>query len=123
MKDLERDVGGSAPSPGPDASVGVRDDRREYHSCDEEYGQAQQDHIDDVAQVVDEDGALTTQGFQRAGQLAAHVRDRLTTLGGCPLERRQPLRLDIAQQFAAFRGKRAESSPRPPVPARPRPRP
>jgi hypothetical protein len=41
MKDLERDVSGSAPPPGPGASVSVRDDRREYHSCrqGEAYGQ------------------------------------------------------------------------------------
>ena len=95
-------------SPRPDAGVGVSDERREHHCCDEEYGHAQQDHIDDVAQVVDDDGALATQGFHRAGQLAAHVRDRLTTLGRRPLERGQPLQLEIAQQFAAFRGKRAD---------------
>ena len=33
----------------------------------------------------------------RRGELAAHVRDRLTALGGRPLERGQPLRLDVAQ--------------------------
>ena len=33
------------------------------------------------------------------GQLAAHVRDRLTTLGRRPLERGQQLQLDSAQQF------------------------
>ena len=97
-----------APSPRPDTGVGVSDERREHHGCDEEYGHAQQDHIDDVTQVVDDDGALTTQGFHRPGQLAAHFRDRLTALGGRPLERGQPLRLEVAQQFAAFRGKRAD---------------
>jgi len=59
-----------------------------------------------MVHVVDDDGALPTYGFHRAGKLAAQVRDRLTTLSRCPLERSQPLRLEIAQQFAAFRGKR-----------------
>jgi hypothetical protein len=75
----------------------VSDERREHHCCDEEDGHAQQDHIDDVAQIVDDDGALTTQGFHRPGQLAAHFRDGLTPLGGRPLERGQPLRLEVAQ--------------------------
>ena len=65
---------------------------------------AQQDHIDDVTHVVDDDGALTTQGFQRRGQFAPHVRHRLAALAGRPLERGQPLQLDAPHQFPAFRG-------------------
>ena len=81
----------------------------ERHGCDEEYGYAQQDDVDDVPQVVDDDGALTTQGFHRPGQLAAYFRDCVTALGGRPLERGQPLRLVVAQQSVAFRGKRADN--------------
>jgi hypothetical protein len=40
---------------GPDTGVGVSDERREHHRGDEEYAHAQQDHIDDVAQLVDDD--------------------------------------------------------------------
>lgn len=61
-----------AQSPGPDTSVS--DERREHHCCDEEYSHAQQDHIDDVTLVIDDDGALPTQGFDRPGHLAAHFR-------------------------------------------------
>ena len=75
----------------------MSDERREHHSGDEEYGHAQQDHIDDVAHVVDDDGTLTTQRFDRPGQLAVHFGDRLTALGSRPLERGQPLRLEVAQ--------------------------
>jgi len=88
----------------------MSDERREHHHRDEEYGHAAQDDIDDVAQVADDDGALTTQGgVDRPGHLTVHVRDRLTALGGPPLERGQSLQLE-AQQFAAFRSKRALDS-------------
>ncbi len=77
--------------------VGVSDERREQHPGYQEYGDAEQDHIDDVAYVVDDDGALSTQRFDRLGQLAVDVGDRLTALGSRPLERGQPLRLEAAQ--------------------------
>ena len=50
----------SAQSPRPDTGVGVSDERGEHHRGDEEYGHAQQDRINDAAQVVDDDGALGT---------------------------------------------------------------
>ena len=53
-------------------------------------GHAQHNHIEEVAQVVADEGALTTQGFDRPAQLAAHFRDSLTALGGRPFERSQP---------------------------------
>ena len=87
----------------------MSDERREYHSCDEEHGHAQQDRIDDVAHVVDDDGALATKGVDRSGQLAVHIGDGFMALGRRPRERRQPLRLEAAQQFAAFDGKRADN--------------
>ena len=86
----------------------MSDERREHDGGNEEYGHAQQDQIDDVTHVVDDDCALSTQGIHRPGQLAAHFRNPFTALGGRPRERGQPLRLDAAQQFASFRGKRAD---------------
>ena len=86
----------------------MSDERREQHSGDEEYGHAEQDHIDDVAYVVDDDGTLNTQRFDRLGQLAVDSGDRITTLGSRPFERGQPLQLEAVQHFGAFRGKRPD---------------
>ena len=52
---------------GATRDVGVSHERREHHCGDEEYGHAQQDHIDEVAHVVDDDSALGTQGCNRLG--------------------------------------------------------
>jgi hypothetical protein len=105
-------VSDSAPSPRPDTSVGVSHERRGHHCGDEEYGHAQQDRIDDVTQIVDADGALTTHGVDCRGQVAAHVRDGLAAFGGRPLQRGQPLRFEAAQHFAAFRRKRTDARTR-----------
>src|SRR5687767_11677881 len=93
----------------PDTRVGMSDERSKDHRGDKEYGHAQQDDIDDAAQVVDNDGPLTPQCFQRRGQLAAYFRDDLTPLDGPPIECGQPLRLEAAQQFAPFPGKRIDN--------------
>jgi hypothetical protein len=77
----------------------VSDERREHHSGDEKYGRAQQDHIDGVTHVIDDDGALNTQGVDRPDQLAgtsaiAPTESRLShgllyppDLGGPPADR------------------------------------
>ena len=54
-------------SPGPHADVGVSHERREHYCGDKEYGHAQQDQIDDVTHVIDDHGALGTQGCNRLG--------------------------------------------------------
>jgi hypothetical protein len=52
-----------APSARPDTGVGVSDERRDHHGCDEEYRDAQQDHIDEAMHVGNNGRALTTHGF------------------------------------------------------------
>ena len=54
-------------SPGPHADVGVSHERREHYCGDKEYGHAQQNQIDDVTHVIDDHGALGTQGCNRLG--------------------------------------------------------
>ena len=49
----------------PGTDVGVGDERREHHACDQEDRHAQQRHIDDATHLVEGDGALTTQRGDR----------------------------------------------------------
>ena len=58
---------GRTSSLGPHADVGVSHERREHYCGDKEYGHAQQDQIDHVTHVIDDHGALGTQGCNRLG--------------------------------------------------------
>ena len=46
------------PAAGPDTGVDVSDERRQHHRRDEEDGYPQQSYIDNVAQIVNDGGAL-----------------------------------------------------------------